>query len=59
MASSIVTRFMGIAPQILERELFPWSNMNPNITTMCAQIGMLSRLDLKGINERKKKKKKH
>ncbi len=57
MASSIVTRFMGVAPQILKRELLIWSNMDPNIKPMCAQIGMLNRLDLKCINERKKKKK--
>ncbi len=51
MASSIVTRFMGVAPQILKRKLLTWSNMDPNIKPMCAQIGMLNRLDLKGIND--------
>ncbi len=58
MASSIVTMFMGVAPQILKRELLTWSNMDPSIKPVCAQIGMLNRLDLKGINERKKKEKK-
>jgi hypothetical protein len=58
MASSMVTRFMGVAPQILKRELLTWLNMDPNIKPMCAQIGMLNRLDLKGINERKEKKRK-
>jgi hypothetical protein len=57
MASSTVTRFMGVAPQILKRELLTWSNMDPSIKPMCAQIGMLNILDLKGINEREREKK--